>query len=126
MENAPKPMSVKELVINHLMFAAAAVVYITLMLKFEIYCPMRHLTGIPCACCGMSRAAVSLLHLNWEGYVHNNPAMLPFVAALFITIHKDTRMLSSLNKRLADVIIYAGFGFTAATYIIRIIFFEIP
>lgn len=126
MEDKPKRLPVRELVTNHLFFAAAAVAYIMLMLKLEIYCPLRHFMGIPCACCGMSRAAVSLLHWNWSGYFYHNPAMLPFVAALFFTIHKDTRMLSRLNRRPVNVIIYAGFGITAATYIIRMIFFEIP
>lgn len=126
MENTPERKSVKTLVINHLLFAAAVAIYIIVMVKLEIYCPIRHFTGIPCAGCGMSRAAVSLLHLNWAGYVYNNPALIPCVAALFFLIHRDTKMLGRLNKWLVNGIIFAGFAFTAATYIIRMIFFEIP
>ncbi len=126
MDNKSDVRSARTLVANHLLFVAAVILYLIVMVKFEIYCPIRHFTGIPCPGCGMSRAAMSLLHLNWQGYVYNNPALIPCVAAIFFLIHRDTKMLSKLHKFLVDGIIFAGFGFTAVTYLIRLIFFDIP
>jgi acyl-ACP thioesterase len=126
MENENNSKRRKTLLLNHLIFLAVAVLYMVVMVKLRIYCPIRHFTGIPCAGCGMSRAAVSLLHLDLKGSLYNNPALLPCLAAIFFLIHRDTRMLSRINKHIVSIIIYAGFAFTVTAYLVRMIFFEIP
>jgi hypothetical protein len=36
-------------------------------------CPLRTLTGVPCPCCGMTTAAVSLVHGGWLAVARTNP-----------------------------------------------------
>lgn len=111
--------------INHLIFFAVVILYMTIMVKLKIYCPIRHFTGIPCAGCGMSRAAGCLLRFDIKGSLYNNPALIPCLTAIFFLFHKDTHMLRRINKKAINIIIYCGFAFTAITYLIRLIFFEI-
>lgn len=49
--------------------AIAAVVLLYLVLEgFGITCPIKFLTGISCAGCGMSRAWMAVFHLDLHGH----------------------------------------------------------
>lgn len=48
-------------------------------------CPMRHLLGLPCPGCGMSRAGVALLRGDLAQAMHWH-AFSPLVAAIFLTL----------------------------------------
>ena len=43
---------------------AAVVVLYVILESFGVTCPIKYITGISCAGCGMSRAWISLLHFN--------------------------------------------------------------
>jgi len=49
-----------------------------------IFCPLRRLTGIPCASCGLTRAAAALCHGQIAAAAAYNLAALPM--ALFLII----------------------------------------
>lgn len=54
-----------------------------------ITCPILYLTGVSCAGCGMSRAWLSLLHLDVAGAIHYHPLFwLPAVAFLVYLCRK--------------------------------------
>ena len=114
------------LLLMHAMLLAAALLYMGIMVKLEIYCPIRHVTGIPCPGCGMSRALGCLLRLDFEGSLRSNPALLPCMMALFVMINRETILLEKVSMRVKDVIIALGFGFTIAVYIVRMAFWDIP
>lgn len=126
MENENKIKRKRTLLINHLLFFSAAALYMLVMVKLRIYCPIRRFTGIPCAGCGMSRAAFALLHMDIKGSLYNNPALAPCLVAFFLLIHRNTRMMRRVNKSIVNIIMYVGFAFTAISYLVRLIFFEIP
>ncbi|MBQ5544486.1 MAG: DUF2752 domain-containing protein [Clostridia bacterium] len=105
---------------------AAALVYMAIMVRTEIFCPIRHLTGIPCAGCGMSRALGCLLRGNFAGSLRCNPALLPCLMAAFVLLNRETVVLARWDRRVKDAVIAAGFGFTLAVYVVRLLFFEIP
>ena len=52
--------------------AGIALLYVALE-AFGVTCPIRFLTGISCAGCGMSRAWLSLLRLDLAGAVYYHP-----------------------------------------------------
>ena len=68
------------LLFMHVILLAAALLYMAVMVKLKIYCPIRYITGIPCPGCGMSRALGCLLRLDLSGSLHNSlpaPANTP-------------------------------------------------
>lgn len=65
-------------------FAGIALLYIVLE-TLGITCPIRFLTGISCAGCGMSRAWLSLLRLDLAEALHYHPLFwLPVPAAALL------------------------------------------
>jgi hypothetical protein len=110
----------------NLTILAAVLCYMAFTVSTGIFCPIRHVTGIPCAGCGMSRALGCLLRGDWAGSLHCNPALLPCVTAAFCLINRETVVLAGLPLRVKDAVIAVGFGFTLAVYVIRLAFFDIP
>ncbi len=53
-------------------------------------CPVKRITGLPCPGCGMTRACLSLLRLDFAAAVRWHPLcfIIPLLAAMFI--FKDT------------------------------------
>ncbi len=67
-----------------------------------IGCPIKFVTGISCAGCGMTRAYLALLHLDFTGAFHYHPLfMLPPLALLLL-----------LNKKRVSPKIYRALMFT--------------
>ena len=66
--------------------AIAAVVILYIILEsFGVTCPIKYLTGISCAGCGMSRAWISLLHLNLrDAFMYHPLFFLPPVALIIM------------------------------------------
>ena len=84
--------------------AIAAVVLLYLVLEgFGITCPIKFLTGISCAGCGMSRAWMAVFHLDFAPLFFMPPVIL---------------LVILLKKRIKPVF-YKGFIFTMiALYVI--------
>ena len=114
------------LLLMHATLLAAVLLYITVMVKLEIFCPIRRFTGIPCPGCGMSRALGCLLRLDAEGSFRSNPALLPCMTGIFFLVNRETILLEKISMRVKDAVIAFGFGFTIAVYIVRMAFFGIP
>lgn len=80
----------------------------------EITCPIRYLVGISCPGCGMTRACLSALHMDFSAAFAYHPlwGALPPVAALVLAFHckHKTRALSVLILTFATamVVVYLG------------------
>lgn len=59
-----------------LLFCAGAGVLILLLSRFY-RCPFYAITGIPCPGCGMTRALLSALRMEWRQALHWNPMVYP-------------------------------------------------
>ncbi|MCI9456522.1 MAG: DUF2752 domain-containing protein [Oscillospiraceae bacterium] len=59
-----------------LLFCAGAEVLILLLSRFY-RCPFYAITGIPCPGCGMTRALLSALRMEWRQALHWNPMVYP-------------------------------------------------
>lgn len=93
---------------------AVAVLYL-LMESIGITCPIKFMTGISCAGCGMSRAWISLLHLDIRRAFAFHP--LFFTPPLFLLIYwKKDRLGQRVYKNLifTFVILYVS------VYIVRL------
>lgn len=56
---------------------------------FHIGCPILFLTGIPCLGCGMTRACIALLRLDFVGAYSYHPLVFFLPPAFFLYLFKD-------------------------------------
>ena len=62
---------------------AAVVVLYVILESFGVTCPIKYITGISCAGCGMSRAWISLLHFNiHDAFMYHPLFFLPPVVVI--------------------------------------------
>ena len=54
-----------------------------------IGCPIRYLTGVSCAGCGMTRAWISFAHMDWRDAFYYHPLLFwPVIAAILYLFRK--------------------------------------
>lgn len=72
----------------------------------NIGCPILYFTGIPCAGCGMTRAWLSALHLDFASAFHYHPlfGLVPILPVIFHLYHTG-KIKKGIFYRLFSVII---------------------
>lgn len=66
---------------------AAVVVLYVILESFGVTCPIKYITGISCAGCGMSRAWIALLHFNiHEAFMYHPLFFLPPVVVIVMLL----------------------------------------
>ena len=97
--------------------AVAAVVILYIILEsFGVTCPIKYLTGISCAGCGMSRAWISLLHLNLQDAFMYHPLFFLPPVALIIMLCK-----SKINIKFYKIFMFTIAGAFVIVYLYRMI-----
>jgi len=86
-------------------------VQIGLATYLPMLCPLRRLTGLPCASCGLTRAAVMLLHGDFAGASACNIAAIPL--AVFSLIILAMLILEAIVQRPVIAVFRQRFGSTA-------------
>lgn len=103
---------------DKLICCAVFIVSLMVLWSFHIPCPIKWLTSIPCLGCGMSRAYISLLHLDFGQAFSMHPMFwsMPVLVAYFF---KDYHLFKKkwLNN---GILILIGVGF-AAQWIVKLI-----
>ena len=96
--------------------AVIAGVYLFLEYFLEITCPILYLTGISCAGCGMSRAWIRLLHLDFAGAFYYHPLFwIPAVAVILVPFWKK------IPKKVKNALITVACVLFIGVYIWRMI-----
>ena len=96
--------------------ATAVVVLYTAMESIGITCPIKFITGISCAGCGMSRAWISLLHFNiHDAFMYHPLFFLPPVVVIVMLLK------SKINIKIYKIIIFTIIIMFAIVYICRLI-----
>ena len=97
--------------------AVAAVVILYIILEsLGVTCPIKYLTGISCAGCGMSRAWISLLHLNLQDAFMYHPLFFLPPVALIIMLCK-----SKINIKFYKIFMFTIAGAFVIVYLYRMI-----
>lgn len=96
-------------------FVAIVVLYIS-----DIGCVVRYMTGIPCPGCGMSRACVSLLMLDFEKAFRYHPMV--YALPIFVIAYLWARRK---GKRGSTVLWIGGICFVV-TYLARVLVLKDP
>ena len=78
-----------------LLTCALIAVIVAAMYIFHIPCPFKAIFTIPCPGCGMTRAAFSLLKLDFASAFYFNPLVftMPFFGILGLIFRKDRKKL---------------------------------
>lgn len=77
----------KRVIEQHIIYFSVVCCFIAVMQISNIYCPIRAFLGVPCPTCGVTRAILSLLKLDFNGYVRYQPLALPLVASVILLLH---------------------------------------
>ena len=79
-------------------FSRIAIIVIIIYLGLDLKCPFRLLFGIPCAGCGMTRAIIEAIHLNFKGAFYYHPLffIIPTVVIFFLFIDKFSKRFTCI------------------------------
>ena len=95
---------------------ATVVVLYVIIESFGVTCPIKYITGISCAGCGMSRAWIALLHFNiHDAFMYHPLFFLPPVVVIVMLLK------SKINIKIYKIIIFTIIIMFAIVYICRLI-----
>lgn len=93
---------------------AAVVVLYVILESFGVTCPIKYITGISCAGCGMSRAWISLLHFNLhEAFMYHPLFFLPPVVVIVMLFK------SKINIKFYKIFMFTMAGAFVIVYLYR-------
>lgn len=92
----------------------AVVVLYVILESFGVTCPIKYITGISCAGCGMSRAWIALLHFNiHEAFMYHPLFFLPPVVVIFMLLK------SKVNIKFYKIFMFTMAGAFVIVYLYR-------
>lgn len=107
---------------NKIIIVFAVIIFTILLIivlgKFY-KCPIYHYLGVECLGCGLTRAAISILKLDFISASKYNGAIFPIII-IFILLLKDF-ILEKLNHKKVIIYIFAVFFFLIINFIIKLI-----
>ena len=93
---------------------AAVVVLYVILESFGVTCPIKYITGISCAGCGMSRAWISLLHFNiHDAFMYHPLFFLPPVVVIVMLLK------SKINIKFYKIFMFTIAGAFVIVYLYR-------
>ena len=95
------------------------VICVAIFLAFFFHCPIKHLFGISCPGCGMTRAHLALLRLDFKEAFHLHPMFPVVVPMVLYTAHRGL-FKKRLSEKIEFIILYTVIFLFAATYIYRL------
>lgn len=92
----------------------AVVVLYVILESFGVTCPIKYITGISCAGCGMSRAWIALLHFNiHEAFMYHPLFFLPPVVVIVMLLK------SKINIKFYKIFMLTMAGAFVIVYLYR-------
>jgi len=92
----------------------AVVVLYVILESFGVTCPIKYITGISCAGCGMSRAWIALLHFNiHDAFMYHPLFFLPPVVVIVMLLK------SKINIKFYKIFMFTIAGAFVIVYLYR-------
>ncbi len=89
-----------------------------------ITCPIKYITGISCLGCGMTRAWISVLHLDLKGAFYYHPGFLLPLAALVLFIIKSQGDKNIKFYKFYKISMFTIIMLFVIIYVVRIVWTE--
>lgn len=102
---------------RHIFIFVIIAVYFIIGYILNITCPIKYIMDAPCPTCGMTRAMLALVRLDFKGYVQYNPMAFFMVIAVILLIHRNLLR----KKKLVDWIFALVVTTNTIFYFIRIV-----
>lgn len=113
--NLVKQFSIKKIITKEGLFAAFAIIFFYALLYIcGVGCPIKYLTGISCAGCGMTRAWIHFLQLDLQGAFYYHPLFLLPIPGGIIFLFRNY-----IKKNILKYLIFIGIILFLVVYIIR-------
>lgn len=91
---------------EYIFFALCFIALILTMMLLHIPCPIKYLTGMSCAGCGMTRALLSALSLDFHAAFYYHPLwILLFPTAILLILFRAKNKKIAFNAVLSCVVI---------------------
>lgn len=101
---------------EYIKFGLAMVLLYTFLDMVGIGCPIKFLTGISCAGCGMTRAWICLVHLDIKGAFYYHPLFFLPIIYSFLFLIKD-----KISHKIFNFSIVIGIALFTTVYIFRLL-----
>ncbi len=98
-----------EIIKKNAILLAALCLYILITKLLGIGCPILYFFKVPCPTCGVTRAMLSLLVLDFKGYCNYNFMALPLCAAVLLLLNIDVIKYKKLAYAVSFGIIIINF-----------------
>lgn len=111
--------NIKKFIYRNLMILAVIVLYVAAAEIFNITCPIRRGLRRPCPACGITRAWVQALKLNFKEAINYHPLFwfVPFY--VWIIINRDVWPVDKIPDKIYKVFSIVGAILIFGVYIIR-------
>lgn len=75
------------------------IIFSVLFYFTDTTCLWRKITGIPCPTCGVTRALLSLLRMDFQSYLYYNCMAVPLVIATFLLLfcREENKLLNRIG-----------------------------
>ena len=117
--------TILKIIVKHIFYILCGCLILVLLYFLKIPCLFRFFTGYPCPSCGMTRAFLSLLKLDFTSSFMFHPLLMPALIATFIAIHVDIKVLK-FNKKFCLAYLYIFVFSTFLVYSFRLFTNSIP
>lgn len=95
---------------------AAVVVLYVILESFGVTCPIKYITGISCAGCGMSRAWISVLRGDFRAAWNYHPLFWTIPMALAVWLIRQR-----LNKKMLNISLFIFTAIFVIVYVYRLL-----
>ncbi len=117
--------AILKIIIKHIFYILCICLILALLYFLKIPCFFRFFTGIPCPSCGMTRAFLSLLRLDFSISFYYHPLLIPALVAGFIAIHMEVPLFR-FSKKFCNVYLWLFIVALLVTYAVRVLTHTIP